>query len=82
MDYSAWLSLRPKRPAIEAAFSALGMPLTGWMNEVPQFAPGFKPDWGEIDMIASTIDTMSVLKPKPAPKAAAKKPAAKGKAKK
>jgi hypothetical protein len=78
LAYSEWLALRPKRKAIEAAFHALGMPHTGWMNEVPQFKPGYTPDWTEIDRIASTVDTIPVAKPKPAPKAAAKKPAPKG----
>ena len=68
LSYSKWLALRPKRTAIEAAFHALGMPLTGWMNEVPTFKPGYEPDWNEIDKIVTTLDDRVVtIKPKPKP---------------
>ena len=66
-----WLALRPKRTVIEAAFHVLGMPLTGWMNEVPQFKAGFRPDWDEIESIALNVESVSSVKPKatsPVPK--------------
>jgi len=76
MTESGWLALRPKRTAIEAAFSALGMPHTGWMNEVPTFKAGYKPDWAEIEKVALNVESV-VIKPKPKPKAVVKKPPAK-----
>jgi hypothetical protein len=55
LNYKAWLALRPKRSAIEAALQAVGVPLTGWMNEMPTFALNYVPDWDKIENIATTI---------------------------
>jgi len=62
MDYKEWKLLYPKRQEIEAALHALGVPLTGWMNEVPTFKVGYKPDWPEIERIATTLQTKETKK--------------------
>ena len=55
LTYNEWLELKPKRAAIEAALQAVGVPLTGWMNELPTFALNYVPDWDKIESIATTI---------------------------
>ena len=77
-----WLALAPKRAQIEAALQALGVPLTGWMNEVPTFREPYEPDWEEIGNIATTVNTKGVgqwKKPEKVPeKAKAPKKVVKG----
>jgi hypothetical protein len=55
LKYEDWLELKPKRSAIEAALQAVGVPLTGWMNELPTFALNYVPDWDKIENIATII---------------------------
>lgn len=55
LKYEAWLALKPKREYIEAALHSLGVPLTGWTNEEPTFPPGYKPNWDEIENIATAV---------------------------
>ena len=56
LNYEAWLALRPKREIIEAALHSLGVPLTGWCNEEPTFPPNYKPDWDQIENIATAVN--------------------------
>lgn len=52
-----WAELIGKRAEIESALEALGMPICGWTNNVPEFSAGYKPDWDQIEKIATTVQT-------------------------
>ena len=55
LTHDEWAALKGKRAEIEAALQALGMPICGWMNGVPMFKEPYKPDWEQIESIATTI---------------------------
>jgi len=64
MTNEQWVALRKKRAAITAALESLGLPLNGWVNDRPNFIPGFKPDWNEIDKIAQSVTNKPIIKKK------------------
>jgi len=60
-----WLNLgRKNRAGITSALLDAKMPLIGWVNELPEFKDGFKPDWNEIDKIAQSVTNKPIIKKK------------------
>lgn len=55
-----WIALRGKRAEITSALQALGIPIIAWVNEFPEFRAGYKPDWEQIERIATTLQTKGV----------------------
>ena len=56
LTHDEWAALKGKRAEIEAALQALGMPICGWMNGVPMFKEPYKPDWDQIENIATAVN--------------------------
>ena len=86
MTYDEWKELGNKRAEITSALQALGIPIVGWMNEVPTFRPDYTPDWDQIENIATAVHAKDTREwppyiKKPV-KAVVKKAAKKGGAKK
>jgi hypothetical protein len=52
-----WIALRSRRAEITSALHVLGIPLVAWCNDEPEFKQGYKPDWEQIEKIATTIQT-------------------------
>ena len=68
MTYDEWKELGNKRAEITSALQALGIPIVGWMNEVPTFPAKYKPDWVEIKKIATAVNTKAAAPKKASPK--------------
>ena len=56
LTHDEWAALKGKRAEIEAALQALDMPICGWMNGVPMFKEPYKPDWEQIENIATAVN--------------------------
>jgi len=58
-----WLNLgRKNRAGITSALLDAKMPLIGWVNELPEFKDGFRPDWNKVDEIAKGATDVAPLK--------------------
>lgn len=51
-----WVALRSRRAEITSALHVLGIPLVAWCNDEPEFKQGYKPNWVEIENIATAVN--------------------------
>lgn len=74
LTHDEWAALKGKRAEITSALQALGMPITGWMNHVPEFKADHKPDWDQIEKIATVVNVKGAKEWPPYIKQTAKVP--------